>query len=58
MTALMVLALAFTHRARRKQRVEGFCSLALGLWLGMIGLDMVTGSAALHLRLDGLCSTV
>lgn len=44
MTALMVLALAFTTALGGSNAWKGFCSLALGLWFGMIGLDMVTGA--------------
>lgn len=44
MTALMVMALSFTTVLGGADAWKGFASLALGLWLGMIGLDMVTGA--------------
>lgn len=44
MTALMVMALAFTTVLGGDDVWKGFASLALGLWLGMIGLDMVTAA--------------
>ncbi|ODT81513.1 MAG: TctA subunit of the tripartite Tricarboxylate transport(TTT) family protein [Pelagibacterium sp. SCN 64-44] len=44
MTALIVLALTFTTTLGGENMAKGFCSLALGLWIGMIGMDMVTGA--------------
>jgi putative tricarboxylic transport membrane protein len=44
MTALMVMALSFTTVLGGSDGWKGFASLALGLWIGMIGLDMVTGA--------------
>ncbi|HEX2552259.1 MAG TPA: tripartite tricarboxylate transporter permease [Microvirga sp.] len=44
MTALMVMALSFTTVLGGDDPWKGFASLGLGLWLGMIGLDMVTGA--------------
>jgi len=44
MTALMVMALSFTTVLGGSDAWKGFASLALGLWFGMIGLDMVTGA--------------
>jgi putative tricarboxylic transport membrane protein len=44
MTALMVMALSFTTVLGGDDPWKGFASLGIGLWLGMIGLDMVTGA--------------
>lgn len=44
MTALIVLALVFTTSLGGQNLWKGFCSLALGLWVGMIGMDMVTAA--------------
>ena len=44
MTALMIMALTFSTVLGGEDVAKGFVALALGLWLGMIGLDMVTGA--------------
>jgi putative tricarboxylic transport membrane protein len=44
MTALMIMALTFSTVLGGDDVWKSFAALAMGLWLGMIGLDMVTGA--------------
>lgn len=44
MTALMVMTLVFSTSLGGEDRAKGFAALGLGLWLGSIGLDIVSGS--------------
>jgi len=58
MTALMVLALCLVTVLGGENRYKGFASLGLGLWIGVIGLDPISGLPRytlgnLHL-LDGI----
>jgi putative tricarboxylic transport membrane protein len=43
MAALMVLALSLVTVLGGRNAIKGFVSLALGLWIGLIGLDVITG---------------
>jgi putative tricarboxylic transport membrane protein len=43
MTALMLLSLSLVSVLGTEDRLKSFLSLALGLWLGMIGLDQIMG---------------
>lgn len=44
MTALMVMTLIFSTSLGGEDRAKGFAALGLGLWLGTVGLDIVSGS--------------
>lgn len=44
MTALMVMALAFSTALGGDEPWKAFAMLGVGLWLGTIGLDMVSGA--------------
>ncbi|MET3663278.1 tripartite tricarboxylate transporter permease [Aquamicrobium ahrensii] len=44
MTALMVMTLIFSTSLGGEDKAKGFAALGLGLWLGTIGLDIVSGS--------------
>jgi len=44
MTALMIVALVFSTALGGDDAWKGFVALGLGLWLGTIGLDLVSGS--------------
>ncbi|ADH90848.1 protein of unknown function DUF112 transmembrane [Ancylobacter novellus DSM 506] len=43
MTALMVLSLSLVTVLGTEDHLKSFLSLALGLWIGMIGLDQIMG---------------
>ncbi|WP_316863257.1 tripartite tricarboxylate transporter permease [uncultured Cohaesibacter sp.] len=43
MTALMALSLSLVSTLGTKDRAKSFTALALGLWLGTIGLDQIRG---------------
>jgi len=44
MTALMVMTLVFSTSLGGEDRAKSFVALGLGLWLGTVGLDIVSGS--------------
>jgi putative tricarboxylic transport membrane protein len=44
MTALMIMSLCFTTVLGGGDKAKGFLSLALGLWLGMVGIDLISGT--------------
>ncbi|WP_421566676.1 tripartite tricarboxylate transporter permease [Ochrobactrum sp. EDr1-4] len=44
MTALMVMTLIFSTSLGGDNRANGFAALGLGLWIGCVGLDIVSGS--------------
>jgi putative tricarboxylic transport membrane protein len=44
MTALMIMTLTFSTSFGGGERSKGFMALGLGLWLGTVGLDLVSGS--------------
>lgn len=44
MAALMVMALVFATALGGENPAKGFVSLGIGLWLGTIGLDLVSGA--------------
>lgn len=44
MTALMVLALSLVTVLGGEDQLKSFLALAIGLWLGMIGLDQIMGA--------------
>jgi putative tricarboxylic transport membrane protein len=44
MTALMIMALSFTTVLGGEDPWKGFVSLAIGLWLGMVGMDNIAGT--------------
>lgn len=43
MTALMVLALCLVTVLGGENRFKGFVALGLGLWIGMVGIDAISG---------------
>ncbi|MDZ5699707.1 tripartite tricarboxylate transporter permease [Chelativorans sp. M5D2P16] len=43
MTAIMVLALSMVSVLGGRNAIKGFTALAIGFWLGMIGLDPIAG---------------
>lgn len=43
MTSLMILSLSLVTVLGAEDQLRGYISLALGLWLGMIGLDQIWG---------------
>jgi len=45
MTALMIMSLCFTTVLGGANRYKGFIALSFGLWLGMVGIDIISGSA-------------
>ncbi len=48
MTALMVMALSLVSVLGGKDALKGFAALALGLWIGMVGLDVIGGFPRYH----------
>src|SRR3546814_17000842 len=45
MTAMMVFALSLVSVLGGRNAIKGFVALALGMWVGMIGLDPIAGPA-------------
>ncbi len=43
MTALMIMALSLVSVLGGKDALKGFAALAIGLWVGMFGLDVIGG---------------
>lgn len=44
MTALMIMSLCFATVLGGGNKLKGFVTLALGLWIGMIGIDLISGT--------------
>ena len=55
--SLMVLAFVTVSAVLGTSAVRGLTSLFFGIFLGLIGVDLQTGPAALHLRRRRSCST-
>ncbi|TCK19689.1 putative tricarboxylic transport membrane protein [Ancylobacter aquaticus] len=54
MTSLMIMSLCFTTVLGGDNKFKGFISLALGVWLGMVGIDIISGSTRYTLGMPNL----
>lgn len=62
MTSLMIMSLCFATALGGENKFKSFASLALGLWIGMIGIDLISGAPRFTLgsvnMLEGIEFTV
>jgi len=62
MTSLMVMSLVFATALGGDSKLKSFISLGLGLWIGMIGIDLISGAPRFTMGsvnlLDGIEFTV